>query len=114
MGTKNQPGRFDCYNAAEPDEPMFVLLGRDRHAATLVRVWALLRSESGEDEEKVAEALACADAMQQWRREHHKREATDQERLRIEAVLIGATAEMEEHPEGYDDACDCKLCRSYA
>ena len=28
MGTKNNPGRFDCYGNAEPDEPIFVLLGR--------------------------------------------------------------------------------------
>lgn len=32
MGTKNNPGAFDCYANAEPDEPMFVLLGRDKHA----------------------------------------------------------------------------------
>lgn len=38
MGTKNNPGRYDCYANAEPDEPMFVLLGHDRHAATLVRI----------------------------------------------------------------------------
>lgn len=29
MGTKNNPGAFDCYANAEPDEPMFVLLARD-------------------------------------------------------------------------------------
>ncbi|HAW11807.1 MAG TPA: aspartate decarboxylase, partial [Chloroflexi bacterium] len=29
MGTKNNPGKFDCYDDAHPDEPMFVLLGRD-------------------------------------------------------------------------------------
>jgi hypothetical protein len=29
MGTKNQPGKFDtCYANADPDEPMFVLLGK--------------------------------------------------------------------------------------
>ena len=38
MGTKNNPGVFDCYANAEPDEPMFVLLGRDKDAATLVRL----------------------------------------------------------------------------
>jgi hypothetical protein len=29
MGTKSNPGPFDCYAKAEPDEPMFVLLARD-------------------------------------------------------------------------------------
>ena len=56
MGTKNHPGAFDCYANADPDEPMFVLLGRDRHAAGLVRLWALLRAKAGEDPEKIAEA----------------------------------------------------------
>jgi hypothetical protein len=28
MGTKNVPGKFDCYANALPDEPTFVLLGR--------------------------------------------------------------------------------------
>jgi hypothetical protein len=29
VGTKNTPGPFDCYASAHPDEPMFVLLGRE-------------------------------------------------------------------------------------
>jgi hypothetical protein len=65
MGTKNNPGRFDCYANAAPDEPMFILLGRDKHAPTLVRLWAILRAAEGEDEAKVAEAHACAKAMEQ-------------------------------------------------
>jgi hypothetical protein len=40
MGTKNQPGEFDCYAAANPDEPMFIMLGRDGSAAGRVRSWA--------------------------------------------------------------------------
>jgi hypothetical protein len=43
MGTKNNPGKFDCYANAEPDEPMFVLLGRDRLAAHLVSIWSKVR-----------------------------------------------------------------------
>ena len=35
MGTKNNPGKFDCYEHAKPDEPMFVLLGRDLEALRL-------------------------------------------------------------------------------
>lgn len=33
MGTKNNPGEFDCYANAAPDEPMFILLGRDQTRA---------------------------------------------------------------------------------
>lgn len=44
MGTKNDPGEFDCYARAHPDEPLFTLLGRDRLAPGLVRLWAALRS----------------------------------------------------------------------
>jgi hypothetical protein len=40
MGTKNNPGKFDCYKNAEPDEPIFILLGRDMHASDAVRKWA--------------------------------------------------------------------------
>ena len=66
MGTKNDPGDYDCYANAAPDEPMFVLLGRDGDAPLLVRLWAELRMRAGEDPHKVEEALACADAMEQW------------------------------------------------
>jgi hypothetical protein len=41
MGTKRNPGQYDCYAKAEPDEPMFVLLARDPTAPQLVRDWAV-------------------------------------------------------------------------
>ena len=67
MGTKLKPGAFDCYANAAPDEPMFVLLARDRHAPTLVREWARKREVEGEDAAKIAEARSCADAMEAWK-----------------------------------------------
>lgn len=70
MGTKNNPGKYDCYAAAQPDEPRFVLLGRDRHASALVLMWAAWREQQGEDPAKVAEARQCADDMVAYR---HKR-----------------------------------------
>lgn len=70
MGTKNNPGQFDCYAAADPDEPMFILLGRDKHAPTLVWLWAVLRELDGEAPEKVAEARTCATAMMAWAHDH--------------------------------------------
>jgi len=68
MGTKNKPGNFDCYANAEPDEPMFILLGRDEHAPALVDLWAIRRREAGESFEKVQEALDCANAMREYRK----------------------------------------------
>jgi hypothetical protein len=69
MGTKNNPGAYDCYTAAAPDEPMFVLLARDKHAPTLVWLWALMREleqENEADKAKVDEARDCVDEMLQW------------------------------------------------
>ena len=40
MSTKNNPGEFDCCANAEPDEPMFAFLARDKHAPEVVREWA--------------------------------------------------------------------------
>ena len=67
MGTKNNPGEYDCYANAEPDEPMFILLARDPDAPALVRQWAKARWDRGERQEKIAEADACAKAMEDWR-----------------------------------------------
>lgn len=86
MGTKNNPGSFDCYANAEPDEPMFTLLARDPLAPGLVRIWAALRSRHPatamafltdlvetartlpvERPHKSYEALTCSDDMVTWR-----------------------------------------------
>lgn len=75
MGTKNHPGDFDCYENAEPDEPMFVLLARDRHASDVVREWVAWRAIEGRtDQAKLDEAMRCAAAMDAWR---ERREGTD-------------------------------------
>lgn len=66
MGTKNNPGRFDCYANAHPDEPMFILLGRDRIGGSLVRLWAAVKETFRDDPKKTAEARDCAAAMDAW------------------------------------------------
>lgn len=66
MATKNNPGQFDCYQNAEPDEPMFVLLARDKHAPAMIWLWAVLRELEHEDPAKVKEARECAVAMIEW------------------------------------------------
>lgn len=75
MGTKNNPGDFDCYANAEPDEPMFVLLARDESAPWLVEAWASgrLHRKCAETpgwmpDAKHMEALACAKAMREWQK----------------------------------------------
>jgi len=73
MGTKNNPAMFDCYASADPDEPMFVLLGRDKHAPTLVWLWASLRELDDEDPVKVMEARTCAAEMMKWAHDHNRK-----------------------------------------
>lgn len=43
MGTKRNPGEFDCYAKAEPDEPLFILRGKDVSAPYLVEIWTAVR-----------------------------------------------------------------------
>ena len=73
MGTKNSPSRFDAMGKAEPDEPYFVLLGRDKHAAELVRKWATQRHAEGGDGEVVMEALGIAADMDKFHMDYDKR-----------------------------------------
>ena len=76
MGTKNNPGEFDCYESADPDEPMFVLLARDELAPDRVLDWAAKYGEKcGRDptphqNRKINEAYQCAIDMEKWRREN--------------------------------------------
>jgi hypothetical protein len=67
MGTKNNPGKFDCYANADPDEPMFILLGRDPMAPLLVAMWVKMRELRGTTSaDKLAEADECGSQMALW------------------------------------------------
>ena len=90
MGTKNNPGSFDCHASAEDDEPLFTLLARDRTAPHIVRLWAAVRDNDGnsfdlavrnlialgpqvaktDQAAKLEEARRCSDAMIVWRSEN--------------------------------------------
>lgn len=77
MGTKSNPGKHDCYNNALPDEPMFVLLGRDPDAPRLIREWVEERRNMISAKQRpiadlnmCAEASQLADDMEKWRREN--------------------------------------------
>jgi hypothetical protein len=76
MGTKNNPGQFDCYSKADGDEPIFVLRGKDPVAAGLVREWvhqrivfelATKKKVTPEFQEKLSEALKVALDMEDYR-----------------------------------------------
>jgi len=87
MGTKNNPGVYDCYEKADPDEPIFTLRGKDVSAPYLVEIWTAVRRglyrpaaealeklfsdprviELNGECEKFDEALAVANEMREWR-----------------------------------------------
>jgi hypothetical protein len=68
MGSKRNPGMYDCHAAAEPDEEMFVLLGRDPAASLLVTMWVAMKIETGKsrDDPKLEEARECARRLEAW------------------------------------------------
>lgn len=77
MGTKANPGKYDCHANALPDEPMFVLLARDPDFERLVRSWAESHQRAifcGDrpdgDFEIVNEAMQCALDGARWRKEN--------------------------------------------
>lgn len=89
MATKLNPGQFDCYAKAAPDEPLFVLRSTDHRAPHLVRIWAMVRAGhftaahneftamiaeqpryEYKADEKMAEAMKCAAQMENWKRSH--------------------------------------------
>lgn len=72
MANKSNPGMFRCYEAALPDEPMFVLLGRDPAGPTTIEFWANERNRLGktkdpDDNARIGAALREADEMRTWR-----------------------------------------------
>jgi hypothetical protein len=96
VGSKSRPSKYDCFSKAEPDEPMFVLLGRDPCAPILIDTWCELRKRMGEDFEKLDEARACAEACEQWLGEHDKGDAYKETLLSYQEVIKD---ELEEVPD---------------
>jgi len=75
MGTRTEPGEYDCYSRALPDEPLFILLGRDQCAPQAVAQWCTAREAMilhkllpQSDLPMLAEARRSAAAMVEWRR----------------------------------------------
>lgn len=72
MATKNHGGQFRCYDAALPDEPMFVILARDPAAPATVEFWATERVRQGkvheqDDQDRIKAAIDEAKEFQEWR-----------------------------------------------
>ena len=69
MATKNNPSEYDCYQNAEPDEPIFVLVARDITAPDTIRDWCMHRvkeGKNGADDDQIQAALGCANLMEAW------------------------------------------------
>jgi hypothetical protein len=72
MGTRNNPGAFNCYAAALPDETIFTVLARDPAMPGTIRFWIGERARLGknvtpEDIKRLGEAAEVADAAEAWR-----------------------------------------------
>ena len=78
MGTKNNPGLFDCYKEAGSDEPIFILRANDELAPNIIRFWAeeyriskLKKSKDNKltpkQESRYQEARLCARSMEVWK-----------------------------------------------
>ena len=63
MGTKWNDA---CLDKVLDNEPIFVLRAQDTLAPIVVHVWVSLAQSHGCPPEKIAAALACADAMENW------------------------------------------------
>jgi hypothetical protein len=118
MGTKQNPGEFDCYANALPDEPMFVLLARDPDFHWTVMEWALrceqeiYRGERPQsDMAMISEAINCAKIGAKWRLENDgkwrkkpgavdKRSSLIALKSRIDIRLDNRLCEMQEGWDG--------------
>lgn len=72
MANKMHPGAFRCYDAALPDEPIFVILGRDPAAPATIAYWAsqrrmLGKNENTDDLARIDAARKEAFVMSDWR-----------------------------------------------
>lgn len=106
MGTKIHPGNFDCYHNALPEEPMFILLGRDPTAGRRVREWALARVACGKNkpmDDQIKDALQTAEDMDAY---YTKRQAELPWFKQREAEVRQATGMLESRK---DRRCDCPV-----
>jgi hypothetical protein len=97
MGTKLNPGAWDCHASALLDEPMFTLLARDPNAPAVVRRWAHGRAlyvslgrAPESDRAMVEEAHRGARDMELWRKANDGRWRTEKAPADVKADLLAA------------------------
>lgn len=49
-----------------PDEPLFVIRGRDTAASSAVMIWSIIAKLAGASDEKVAGGMKIANKMEDW------------------------------------------------
>jgi hypothetical protein len=60
-----------CLGRSQDDEPIFILVARDRTSSKTVRQWVQNAKDAGcTNEAKLEEALALAFEMDKWREAH--------------------------------------------
>ena len=75
MGTRNNPGAFNCYAAALPDEEIFTVLARDPAMPATILFWVGERSRLGkieteEDCIRLEQATEIARKARKWRQDN--------------------------------------------
>lgn len=103
--TAATPGPYDPLDKALPDEPVFTLVGRDKHAPATVLHWVdLFRAESlqiDDPDVRKAELIKATDAemisadMIRWRRGHPEHDITTPKRASYSGI-VQSVAEMDE------------------
>jgi hypothetical protein len=109
METERNEHQSNWRGNADSDEPTFLLRGGDRHAAGLVRLWALLRHCEGGDAGTVAHAFCKANSMDKWARRLGM--DPDKNEKIFEAFYVVATDGLRDHPEGFTSPCHCSRCQ---
>lgn len=110
MGSKLNPGKYDCADRAKPDEPVFTLLGRDPNAGAAIRAWAASREMSIrngqfplEDMHKVWEAKTAADEVDRFARGRGANLRTDATNGPVAPVKAHAKASADGAPPSRGD-----------
>lgn len=89
-----------CLGRSQNDEPVFVLVARDRHASSVVRRWAEMTAHFDGASAKTDEALKIADQMDEWRKGREipapVQNPVDLAKAEIGRVMTGLALELPE------------------
>lgn len=114
MGTKENPGEFDCHANAGDDEPIFTLRAKDPAAPAAIRAWVearkLAKPTTTEREQfRLMEAMGCAMEMEAWRQKIDPMGSTPiaeldfMTKIRTLAECFGLTREINDIKGSADD-----------